>query len=835
MNTTLNYDSGPLSQPFSDNIILDTSPQSVCSLRLQEQMSRAQLLATMALQMRRSLNPVKILRTTVLEVRRLLEAERVIIYRFEPDGSGVVVMESVSEHLPSILGRRIQDHCFAQDWADPYMNGRVQVTADIYAEELSPCHIDLLSSLNIRANLVVPIVQEAQDTLCFKGWGVSYRGKNPSKHLWGLISVQQSSAPRQWQPAEIDMVEQLAVHVAIALQQAEFYNAAKAELIKRQRAESEVLRINAQLEERVRERTLQLEVANQKLKREIAERQQLEQDLLHEKELAQITLASIGDGVITTDAQGQIQYLNPVAEKLLGWSIAQVRGQAITDILHIVHEETREPVANPVIQVLESGQVVYLADHSVLIAQDGSEYGIDDSAAPICDRHGQLIGVVLVFHDVSKSRMLARELSWQASHDTLTGLANRRVFKQEVTDAIASAAQGEQQHALCYLDLDQFKVVNDTCGHTAGDELLRQLTAVMQQRVRSSDTLARLGGDEFGLLLQGCSLDQAERLAESLRAKIQSFQFSWQGKTFSVGVSIGVVGIDRNSHDLATVLSAADAACYVAKSKGRNCIYVCQVNDVQICQQRGERQWVARLNQALEKGLFCLYSQEILPLKSNSQRSHCEILLRMIDDSKNIIPPMEFLPAAERYDLMPAIDRWVIHAFCTQYQQMTRNSQTLDEQRLYNINLSGASLNQGNFLSFFKAQLADYQVPPQHICIEITETTAIANLYQAAQLMQELKQLGCHFALDDFGSGMSSLAYLKNLPVDYLKIDGSFIKQLINDSTDFAIVECFNRLSHELGIQTIAECVEDAITLDKLRVIGIDFAQGYVISKPHLL
>jgi diguanylate cyclase (GGDEF)-like protein/PAS domain S-box-containing protein len=837
MRNTMNVELGSLSYPpFCNNESESQTLDSHFSLALQAQVEREKLLAKMALRIRRSLNPSEILQATVVEIRQLLEAERVIVHRFEPDWSGVVVTESVSEHLPSVLGRRIEDHCFAKDWAEHYLNGRVQAIADIYDQSLSPCHVDLLASLDIRANLVVPIVQEAPEALSFVGWRTKSREeKIAPKKLWGLLSVQQSSAPRQWQIEEIDIVEKLAVQLAIALQQAELYTAAQAELIKRQRAEAEVLRVNIQLEKRINQRTAQLEAVNQELQIEITERRQLEQELFQEKELAQVTLESIGDAVITTDALGAVEYLNPVAEQLLGWAAKDLIGQPFTDIFHIIHEVTREPVANPVDQVLQHQQVAYLADHTLLISRDGTEYGITDSAAPIRNRQGQFIGAVIVFHDVTKSRQLAKELSWQASHDALTGLANRRAFEQQVSNVMLSLTDEREHHALCYLDLDQFKIVNDTCGHAAGDQLLQELTALLQQRVRANDTLARLGGDEFGLLLEGCSLDQAARLAESLRAMVKAFQFTWQDQTFSVGVSIGVVGIDIHSSDLATVLSTADAACYTAKSKGRNCIHVCRTNDLALALQRGERQLVARLYQALEENRFCLFRQEILSLNEHSPLGHCEILLRLFDAYGDLVLPMDFLPAAERYDLMPAIDRWVVQNFCAQYQQLAQADLAAGKRVLYNINLSGASINQNDFCHFLKTQFDQYQIPSQQICFEITETTAIANLHQAAQFIEELKQLGCQFALDDFGSGMSSLTYLKNLPVDYLKIDGSFVRQLADNDADVAIVKCFNHLSHELGIQTIAECVEDKPTLDKLKSMGVDLAQGYYIAEPQRL
>ncbi|MGF1604565.1 MAG: diguanylate cyclase domain-containing protein [Thermosynechococcaceae cyanobacterium] len=649
------FEAGSLNcPPILNNVNPRSNLEKNYSVTQQAQVRREQLLTTMALQIRRSLNPSEVLQATVVEIRKFLEAERVIIHRFEADWSGVIVTESVSAHLPSVLGRRIEDHCFAKDWAKYYLNGRVQATADIYDGNLSPCHVDLLASLDIRANLVVPIIQEAQDTFSLNHWQSKNGGeRNIPKKLWGLLSIQQSSSPRHWQATEIDLVEKLAVQLAIALQQAELYTAAQTELIKRQRAEAEVLRVNIQLEKRVSQRTAQLQEINKELKREITERQRLEQELFHEKELAQITLESIGDAVIRTDTLGRVEYLNPVAEKVIGWATKEVIGQPFSNIFHIVHEVTRKPVINPIDQVLKNQQVAYLADHTLLIARDGTEYGITDSAAPICDRNGQLIGAVLVFHDVTQSRQLAQELSWQARHDALTGLMNRRAFEQRVTDSIDSIQEGEH-HALCYLDLDQFKVVNDTCGHAAGDQLLKHLTTLLQQRVRANDTLARLGGDEFGLFLEGCSLKQATKLAEALRSMVQRFHFTWQDKTFTVGVSIGVVGIDSNSYDLATVMSKADAACYAAKSEGRNCVHVCHINDETIALQRGERQWVARLHQAIEEGRFCLYRQDILCLRESSPMAHCEILLRLFDPHGNIISPMTFLPAAERYDLMPA-------------------------------------------------------------------------------------------------------------------------------------------------------------------------------------
>lgn len=602
------------------------------------------------------------------------------------------------------------------------------------------------------------------------------------------------------------------------------------EVVERKRAEIQMRRLNWQLERKVLERTAQLVEANEKLEQEIDDRQRIEEDLFQEKELAQITLQSIGDAVITTDTQGNIEYLNPVAQQLTGWEINEVKGFPLSRIFQIVNEITRKPIANPIEIALREGRIVGLPEHTILIDRNGKEYAIDDSAAPIRDRNGQIVGAVLVFHDVTQSRELAQKLSWQATHDSLTGLFNRQEFERQLIEAIATAKSENLEHALCYLDLDQFKVVNDTCGHVAGDELLRQVTHLLQKRIRSTDVLARLGGDEFGLLLYQCSLERASKIAGTLRQLIQYFRFSWAGKTFTIGVSIGIVPINADSRDLNSILGDADAACYGAKNNGRNCVHVYLPNDSQLAQQRGERQWIARINQALEENRFCLYRQKIVSLSERS-RLHYEVLLRLVDEAGEIILPMAFIPAAERYDLMPAIDRWTINTFLDNYEQFCQKDSCTNEG-WYSLNLSGASINNPSFLDFLKEKLATSSNYSQNICFEITETTAIANLVQVAQSMNELKQFGCRFALDDFGSGVSSLAYLKNLPIDYLKIDGSFVKNIVRDRVDCVMVESLNQIAHAMNIKTIAEFVENEEICGKLGAMGVDYAQGYGIGKP---
>ncbi|MEM8637672.1 MAG: PAS domain S-box protein [Cyanobacteria bacterium P01_G01_bin.54] len=571
---------------------------------------------------------------------------------------------------------------------------------------------------------------------------------------------------------------------------------------------------------------------------DITTQKQFEQDLAdalsQEKELAQITLQSIGEGVITTNAQGRVTYLNPVAAELTGWTLAQARNQPLPIVFTVIHEQTLQPAQNIVEQVMTTGERLSGGGQLALVHRQGRQSSIEESAAPIRDRHGEILGAVLVFRDVTHARTLANQLSWQANHDALTGLMNRHYFEEQLTTLLALLHQEPeptQQHVLCYLDLDQFKVVNDTCGHIAGDELLRQISAVIKLKIRNSDVLARLGGDEFGILLYGCPLDRAMTIAETIRQAVYDYRFTWQGKTFGVGVSMGLVCLDYHSSSLASLLSAADTACYAAKDKGRNRIMVYQPDDSELVYQRQERRWSVRIRQAIESDRFQLLRQPIVHAHDPSHPNppHYEVLLRMIDEWGQLIPPSVFIPAAERYDLMPSLDRWVIeHCFAHFANQPLGANQKLA------INLSGASLNHDQFLPFLQAQFESSAIAPEQVCFEITETTTIANLNQATRFIGELKALGCHFALDDFGSGMSSFGYLKSLPVDFLKIDGRFIKDILEDPTTYAIVQSINHVGHVIGLKTIAECVENDAMIQKLQEIGVDFLQGYGTGVPEV-
>ena len=552
--------------------------------------------------------------------------------------------------------------------------------------------------------------------------------------------------------------------------------------------------------------------------------------LFAEKERAQVTLESIADAVITTDSLGNIEYMNRVAEKLTGWKSVDAQGLPSTTVFKILNGFTRESVPNPVELVLTQQSNVELIKDTVLLSRDGSEYAVEDSAAPIRNREGRIIGVVLVFHDVSDSRKLAIQLSHQAAHDPLTGLFNRREFERRLELAIDALARQSKQHALLYMDLDQFKIVNDTCGHSAGDELLRQITALLHPLVRDSDTLARLGGDEFSAFLENCSPESASRVAEKLRQTICDFHFVWQDKIFPIGVSIGLVNFSTNALSLPDLLSAADTACYIAKDSGRNRVHIYRPEDHQLAAREGEVKWNERIQKAFENDCFHLLSQRIISIQPDKKNFFFdELTLVMVDESGKLIPTSAFLPAAERYHFMPTIDRWVIRTVFAQHAKAIKNSPT-ENLHLMFIKISGSSLDDESFLDFIKEQFIHYSLPFESICFAIAETTAITNLTRALNFIGTLKPLGCRVALDDFGSGMSSFAYLKHLNVDFLKIDGSYVKGMANDPVDYAKIEAIQNISGVMGIDTIAQNVEDEITLAKLKNIGIAYAQGSIIS-----
>jgi diguanylate cyclase (GGDEF)-like protein/PAS domain S-box-containing protein len=580
----------------------------------------------------------------------------------------------------------------------------------------------------------------------------------------------------------------------------------------------------------LKKRTQELNQSNVQLQEEISRRKTLEQSLFEEKQLIETTLHSIGDAVITTDPHARVTYLNPIAEQLTGWSEREALNKPLAEIFPLINETTREPVDDPISRCLAHGHVISLSNHVSLINRHGQEFAIEDSAAPIRHQDGRILGAVMVFKDVSEKRRLIQQISHQARHDSLTGLVNRLEFHHQLERFLDNVQSNDGEHALCYLDLDQFKVINDTCGHTAGDALLQQISLLLKKHARIGDVVARLGGDEFGLLLGNCPLSKAEEIARVLCQSIGEIRFPWEGKIFEVGVSIGLVPITSASQDPKQLLSHADVACYAAKDHGRNRVHVYTMEDEELSRRERELHWASLISGALEQDRFRLYVQQIVSLDNSktAPRNHYEVLLRMLDSDGKEIPPGAFIPAAERYNLMASVDEWVIHHTLAHLEK--HHHRFGSEGISLAINLSGNSLNREKLQTYIEEQFVRFNVPPQMICFEITETSVVHNLSQASEFIRALKKLGCQFALDDFGSGLSSFAYLKNLPVDYLKIDGSFVRDLVNNRINDAMVAAINNIGHVMGILTIAEFVENKAIQERLRELGVDYAQGYGVA-----
>jgi len=564
---------------------------------------------------------------------------------------------------------------------------------------------------------------------------------------------------------------------------------------------------------------------------DITSRKRTEYALLEEKERAQVTLDAIADGVITTNLDGEVLYLNPVAEELTGWNLFESHCHPIQEVFRVMqpsdHGHKRRDYDHDWQHQAIGSQRLY--------RRDGLQYHIQSTRSPILDGNGDEMGYVIVFRDVTEQRLLTERLGYQATHDALTGLVNRSEFEMTVQLALHGTRATKTPSCVFYIDLDQFKVVNDTCGHVAGDALLKRLADGIPALLRESDIVARLGGDEFGVLLENCRAEQAVELAETIRAYVKESRFSWDNKMFDVGASIGVVEINQDSESVSDILSAADIACYAAKDMGRNRVHVYQRTDSESGRRHSEIQLVSQIIQAIEKNDLVLYFQNIKPTTDTGcQGVHGEVLVRMKDDDGKLIPPGMFLPAAERYDLMPSLDLWVIRNTLRWWSGYSSAADS-DCCGLVSINLSGNSLGNEDFCTQVEKIIHESDIPTGTLCFEITETAAIANFAKAIKFIERLRSLGVLFALDDFGSGLSSFAYLKNLPVDFLKIDGAFVKDIIIDPIDREIVKSIHQLAVVMGIKTIAEFVENDPTHELLKEIGVDYVQGYGIARPQPL
>ncbi|MFP4252338.1 MAG: ammonium transporter [Guyparkeria sp.] len=568
--------------------------------------------------------------------------------------------------------------------------------------------------------------------------------------------------------------------------------------------------------------------------RDVTERRQVQNQLDRERELAQVTLESIVDAVIATDESGRVRFINANAERLSHWSVDEAQGRLLCELLRFEEPPGRQSCEGLIPALLRDRQVVSSTTTWNLVDDTGETRVVQYTAAPIVDRGGEMVGGIVVLHDVTEARAMERQLSHQATHDALTGLANRREFETRLAEALAEARDDGRQHVLCYIDLDQFKIVNDTCGHLAGDELLRQISRVIGDCLRTSDVFARLGGDEFGVILRDCPPDVGRELAGKIREQVHHFRFPWKGRYFAVGTSIGLVVLDAGCSDLAEVMGQADTACYAAKDRGRNRVHVFEPDDRELAERQGQMQWVSRIRSALDADRLRLYYQPIVPTSSPSGPAlHYEILVRLLDDEDQLIPPNAFIPAAERYGLMPEVDRWVVRNTLAWMGDMRRSDPV--RAMACSINLSGASLSETGLLDEIQVLLEHHQVPGEAVCFEITETSAIGNLEAARHFIDTLTRVGCRFSLDDFGSGLSSFGYLRNLPVHYVKIDGVFIREIVSSPTDEAMVRSIHSIARTMDLQTIAEFVEDAECVERLAAIGVDFVQGYHIDRPRPL
>ena len=565
------------------------------------------------------------------------------------------------------------------------------------------------------------------------------------------------------------------------------------------------------------------------------EEKRLEQSLFEEEEIGKVTLESIAHGVVVTDSKGEITYLNPVAKKLTGWSLEDAKHKQIDRVLILVGETDRRTIPNPVCEVLEQETVAYLPSDTILITRQGRELNIEDSAAPIYSHQGEKIGAVLVFRDVTQARKIDKKLNWEANHDCLTELFNRRQLESLLIDVLDNSSKLD---SLIYIDLDRFKLINDVHGHQAGDRVLKELGALFKKLVRNSDCVARMGGDEFAMLLFNCSGSKAEQIAANVVKAVAEYRLNWKEKVLQVGASVGVLEIDpRCKSSLNETVQEVDRACYTSKKNGGNRYTTTSVS----CNVPNDSNLRPQVIQLLDDALklknapksdgFCLYMQKIKAISQMQNEFDCYEILIRLKHQGNIIPAIEFISTAERYQLMPEIDRWVINNFIACYEEF----HDPEDKNIYTLNLSGASINDLSFGNFVIDALCQSKIHPKNICFEITETVAISQIDRALTLFKRIKEIGCAIALDDFGAGMSSFAYLNHFPLDYLKIDGSFIKDIVNDPLKFATVECFKHISQALEIKTVGEFVEDDRILEQLAKIGIDYAQGYGIEKPRPL
>jgi diguanylate cyclase (GGDEF)-like protein/PAS domain S-box-containing protein len=552
---------------------------------------------------------------------------------------------------------------------------------------------------------------------------------------------------------------------------------------------------------------------------------------------ARLALESLGEALITVDTQGRIDYANAAAATLLGAGIDGLLNRTLDQVISLVDETDRKLLKDPIDLALRGTTTVGLGRRAfVLSRRAGSERSIELTASPLRSRDNaaeEITGAVVLLHDVTELRGITRQMSYQATHDALTGLVNRTEFERRLAESLDASRRGDGVHVLCYIDLDHFKAVNDSSGHQAGDSLLREAAKVMRGAVRDSDTVARLGGDEFALLLAGCPLQKGRQIADDLARAMAEHRFVWKDRIHTIGTSIGLVELARDSGSVEETLAAADSACYVAKKQGPGKVTVYSARDEVAARQSGDIQWLRTLQLALRDNRFRLYWQPIVSaFGENGGGPAMEVLVRLADEQGVELSPRELVRAAERYRLMGLVDRWVVQTTLT---ALGRGAISLPSHRTLAINISGQTLSDAQFLEFVVDCFDKSGADPAQVCFEISEASVAANLEAARRFVGVLHGMGCQFALDNFGSDLGSFSSLKNLPMDFLKIDGSFMRNLARDSVSQAMVTATIKLARSLNFKVIAEQVEDAAGLDAARSMGVDYVQGYAVGRPKPL
>ncbi len=568
--------------------------------------------------------------------------------------------------------------------------------------------------------------------------------------------------------------------------------------------------------------------------RDVSHRKSLEVSLSRSKRQAQYTLESISEGVITTDNDGRVDYMNQAAESLIGTNRDEASGHRIGELFTLVDDADRRPLGDPVERCLAMRRRVNMGRRAVLVSSDGEhEHSVEITASPVRGPSNSISGTVVVFHDVSELRGLTRKMSYQATHDPLTGLINRREFERRLDEAMDTAHADEAVHIVFYMDLDRFKAVNDTCGHLAGDNMLREVATLIKDQVRDSDFVGRLGGDEFGALLIGCPLEKARQIATDICNAVADYRFVWKDKIFNIGISVGLIEVSHASGTLQDVMSAADSACYMAKQQGRGQVHVYSARDEAVARERGDIQWLRQLQTALHEDSFELAVQPIISMSGRAESGpSVEVLIRLDDGQSRATNSAEFLRPAERYQMMPQIDRWVINATLA---AISSGEIKLTTHRSCAINLSSQTLGDEAFLGFVVDSLDRSGVAPSSICFEVTEAAILSNVQHAQRFIEVLHGIGCEFSLDDFGSGLGSFSSLKHLPIDYLKIDGTYTRNLRSDLVNQEMVVAMIKLARTMQFRIVAEQVENQEDFDWLRDAGVDFVQGYFVEAPALL